>query len=157
MTQIESILSDLEKVLNEAIEDSALNLEEFLNGKIFKLGRFIGLYNQLLKESRVDFSQDLEDLFDSQEILYKTKYEKLLADWNKFLFQIEESYLLSNKLLQTSIENDVDVLPVDIKESSDYFIEMNSSKRFENYSSFQEVCSRVGKKYLILVLLRHFA
>jgi hypothetical protein len=138
---MESILNKLQIVLDEAIEDSSENFDDFLHHKIFKLGKFIGLYGELLR--------DIEDLED--EILYK-KHENFLADWDRFLNEIEKKSKV-NQSFESILHTGV--MPIDVRETADYFVELN--RQCNKSSSFKDICSRIGKKYLVLVLLRHFA
>ncbi len=139
--RMESILNKLQIVLDEAIEDSSENFDVFLHHKIFKLGKFIGLYGELLSE--ID---NLED-----EILYK-KHENFLADWDRFLNEVEEKSKV-NQSFESILHTGV--MPIDVRENAHYFIELNS--QCNKSSNFQDICSRIDRKYLVLVLLRHFA
>jgi hypothetical protein len=162
MEKLNIIFNKLNETLDEAIKDSTESLSEFCNSKIFKLGKFIGLYHDLLKVSNVDCNEDLkESLNDTDKTcgLYQN-LEEFLTKWNLFLDDIEEKYHKSIINQQTVNAEHIDThqkLPIEVTDNNEYFIELNSKTDDCNRLSFRSICEKQSSKNLVLVLLRHFA
>ena len=151
MEKVELLLIKLQAILDEAIEDSNANLNEFLNSKIFKIGKFIGIYHEILKALQVDCNDDLKDSLDVN--LYN-KLERFLANWNLFLNEVETKY--NDASHQETSTND-SYIPIEMQENADSFIELNANNGSPRRVAFKEFCKNIQKKHLVLVLLRHFA
>ncbi len=92
--KLEQIRTDIKKlynVLEEAKTDFIDNRELFLKSKIFKMGRFIQLYHELMKdleiELDIDMTEALEDLDPSKNLVEDLKTIKI--EWDSFLKSLD--------------------------------------------------------------------
>lgn len=92
--KLEQIRTDIKKlynVLEEAKTDFIDNRELFLKSKIFKMGRFIQLYHELMKdleiELDIDMTEALEDLDPSRNLVEDLKTIKI--EWDSFLKSLD--------------------------------------------------------------------
>ena len=93
LEQIRTNLQKLHGVLEEAKTDFFVDKELFLNSTIFKMGRFIRLYHELMKdleiELDIDMEEALEDLDPTRSLIEDLKTIKM--EWDSFLKSLDEN------------------------------------------------------------------
>lgn len=132
-------------VLEEARNDAKESLVDFLNSKIFNMGRFIRIFSELLVSLKIDLYDDLQISDDQSEL--KNKLDDFLIKWDEFLKEIEEKS--SNEMIQETLQIG-NILNVD----GDYKKITTNSIESINLGKFLK---EFPHKKMIFVLLRHFA
>ena len=93
LEQIRVDFQKLQNVLDEAKNDVDTDRGLFLKSKIFKMGRFIRLYHELMKDLEVDLDTDtveaLEDLDPTRDMIKDLATLKI--DWDQFLKSLEDN------------------------------------------------------------------
>lgn len=162
LESVNAIIQSLETTLNEAIDDSKNDFNLFIESKIFKLGRFIGQYYELLKSLDVEVNDDLKDALESIDDTntISKRLDKFLIEWNHFLDEIEFKYddsMKSKSALSCSQIEVNQLISNEIITNNEYFIKLSYDNNYEKPTSLQSICEQSKKKYAILVMLRHFA
>lgn len=160
--KLEQIRTDIKKlynVLEEAKTDFIDNRELFLKSKIFKMGRFIQLYHELMKdleiELDIDMTEALEDLDPSRNLVEDLKTIKI--EWDSFLKSLDNE---EGKLSSIEIGEQIDQSFFD---SSDFLLKIDKESTYsktsliELHESFLDKSREIRKSYIALVMLRHFA
>lgn len=94
---VEEDLLKLENVLDEAINDFKDEANGFYKSKIFKMGRFIRLYSELMQHLGVDLKEDtfeeLENIdFESKsDADNRKRLELFIENWDQFLAKVEKN------------------------------------------------------------------
>lgn len=167
--QFDENFSKLKCVLDEARQDSDNDPKEFCAKKIFKMGRFIRLYADLMKLLNAKLNEDfLEELDNIDYELslkkndgYVENLSSFLNQWNSFLTNIETKE--SDKLQESFQINDS--IPEFVK--SDFYLSQILPNKADN---FEKNCLKdlhldfiknkklvSNKSFMLFVMLRHFA
>ena len=87
-------LSKLEKVLDEAKHDFANDVVTFCKTNIFKMGKFIRIYSDLMKHLNVIVNNDVQEALemkdDDGKESFQSRLEDLIKNWNHFLEKVEQ-------------------------------------------------------------------
>jgi hypothetical protein len=90
--------SKLEDILNEAQNDFAIDMDTFRKTKIFKMGKFIRIYSDLMKHLDVKVNEDVEEALGIQQddglidtLNFKNRLDRFIKDWNDFLEKVEQN------------------------------------------------------------------
>jgi len=93
-------LSKLEVVLDEAQNDYAIDVESFCQTKIFKMGKFIRIYSELMNHLDVRVNDDVQEALEILETenaetiekpMFKNRLEDFIRNWNNFLEKVEQN------------------------------------------------------------------
>ena len=84
--QFKQDLKRLQNVLEEAKLDYATDAEDFLKQKVFKMGRFIRLYFELLQHLDVHLDTDIPNVLKDLEL---NELKQFKSNWNSFLHSLE--------------------------------------------------------------------
>jgi hypothetical protein len=93
-------LSKLEVVLDEAQNDYAIDVESFRKTKIFKMGKFIRIYSELMNHLDVRVNDDVQEALEIIETenaeiiekpMFKNRLEDFIRNWNNFLEKVEQN------------------------------------------------------------------
>ena len=96
--------SKLEDVLNEAQNDFAIDMDIFCKTKIFKMGKFIRIYSDLMKHLDVKVNEDVEEALEMHQddgligtLNLKNRLDQFIKNWNGFLEKVEQNVNLKLK------------------------------------------------------------
>lgn len=162
---IEDDLLKLENVLTEGKQDYQHDASLFYKTGIFKMGRFIRLYSELMKRLGAHVNEDV--LNDLENFDLEKRLQNFLSNWDNFLQEIEiKANIHLNEESILFLDQNV---PVEISSSSEYFlnIKQNDAESFQKISLIDLhkqflLCNNYveqnkNKKFMQLVMLRHFA
>lgn len=91
ISQISDDIDELQNVLNDARQDYLTDRDLFYKLNIFKMGRFIRLYSDLMKHLGTKLNEDaMAELEGLDEGLF-ARLEKLKVEWNDFLRDVESN------------------------------------------------------------------
>ncbi|RNA05908.1 Prostamide prostaglandin F synthase [Brachionus plicatilis] len=116
---LEENFSKLQTVLDEARQDFSNDVESFCKTGIFKMGRFIRFYADLMKQMNTKLNEDFVEELDNVDFELNLeekegnseKMRKFLMEWNDFLKEIESKETVN---LSQSFQVE-DLLPENIK------------------------------------------
>jgi len=157
MDEAKKRLSTLGQILAEAEIDAKESLKDFANGKIFKMGRFIRVYSELLCGLDAASNEDLiDELRDADDSSILQDLNDFLAKWDAFLEDVETKTHEANEITEDKLEL-FSCIPESIQKNGSYFNEIQSDS-YEN-TTLREIAAQKshGSKYGVLVMLRHFA
>jgi hypothetical protein len=155
-SQIESDLRNLDSVLNEARLDFENDSESFYAKKIFKMGRFIRMYAELMGHLDVLVGDEVEDAL--AEFGFDQRQKEFLKGWDLFLSEIEQkaNFNINDELSQIESlylnENDF------VKIESDNNQSLSLLRLHKNFLGMHSTELNKSKaSSMLLVMLRHFA
>jgi hypothetical protein len=151
-------LEKLQCVLEETRVDYAENADEFYAKKIFKLGRFIRLYADLMIHLDVLIGDEVEEALSDYDL--DKVHGDFLQNWDSFLSEIEHSANFTPNNVQNVekdsrfFENDTDFLQ--IKNESHQNISLLDLHKNYLRNNINFINSK-RPSTMLLVMLRHFA
>ncbi|CAF0994109.1 unnamed protein product [Brachionus calyciflorus] len=81
-------------------EDARKDLDEDISGfckaKIFKMGRFIRLYSELMRHFNVNFNEDLLEEISELDENFEQRIKNFLIEWDYFLNEFENRVSIKN-------------------------------------------------------------
>lgn len=160
------LIGKLQGYLVDAKNDLQADKPSFYNvpgAKVFRMGRFIRTYVELMKLFNTKMKDDVIEGFEAieaeePELKLVEKFEKLLEDWDAFCHEIE-----NNMEPQTDYPLQK-TLPKDLAESDDFpiiskegdFPRLSLKRIHENFRLKQSIQEN-EKSYVHIMLLRHAA
>jgi hypothetical protein len=163
MEGVSILICNLNDVLDEARQCINNDLNSFCNKKIFALGKFIGIYSEILKKLQVNVNEDIRDAFkylDPSMVCYD-QLMNILSEWDQFVRIIDqkanEELKPENFYFDRITVNDL--LPHNVLINGEYFRTVNCSNQNStiNMIDAMSIDSQFDVKYIIFVMLRHFA
>lgn len=152
-------LNRLELLLDEAKNDLDADPELFRTRKIFKMSAFIGTYFQLMKELGVHVSEDIETAVE--EPADWLKLAQIKSDWDAFLLGRVEKKASETTNLPATFELNEPFGDEFVQDQSLFgrvTSETEQEKEIAEQLSLQDLQQvSGGKKYMLMILLRHFA
>lgn len=150
-------IKKLEILLNECKEDYEADNTLFCKSKIFKMGQFIKIYSDWMKNLNVKLNEDLLDELRNIDDNLVDMVHKLFLEWDEFLELIEKN-LQFNYVNQSENQNRI---PNNIYFSEEIFTKIKMNQDFKSISLdklHQEFKGTKSKKQFIhFIMLRHFA
>lgn len=151
-SEAEAALQSLIQVLTECQSDFEADRELFFAKNVFKAGRFIRLYAQLMEKLNVMIGDDVAD--ELEELDLHEQHSRFLSDWDSFLGLVEA---------EANISTSEPVDTLDFVNSKTDFVKIDQHKSQEKISiaqlhnRFKKKLDDQGDSFMLLVLLRHFA
>ena len=178
---IEEDLDKFQLYLNESQSDYENDSTLFYKKNIFKMGRLIRLYSDLMEHLNVHVREDveleLENYSNNDDLI--DKFRLLNRNWNDFLNRIEQNAKLAS---QNKCINELDlniyassknyfqqILPsldeknnINVNNNDSYFNSLNLSlvdlqNKFIEDKISNNLPNYNKKSFMLLVMLRHFA
>lgn len=152
-------ISKLQNVLIEAKNEFSSDQEIFLKIKIFKMGRFIRFYSELMTFLGTKLDEDTVEEMENFDNNLADQLKLLKLDWDEFVLSIEK------KNNETMLEEPNKGQKSLVFESN-YYKSIHRNNKETGYTSltdlhqtFRKSQSSIEKKdsYMHLVMLRHFA
>jgi hypothetical protein len=155
---IQTDFEKLESVLNEAESDFNNDSQLFYSKNIFKMGKFIQLYSELMNHLEIHVKEDVEQELDVYDL--KARHESFLSNWDSFLERIERQASLkyqSDRLIKSGEEifQDRNIFSRIEAETHQNLSILDLHQRFLDSKS--EYLDNNRPSFVHLVMLRHFA
>lgn len=159
----------LQNVLNEAQKDFGGDPKSFYKTNIFKMGRFIRLYADLMKQMNTKLNEDFKEELDNVDFemnlekkeAYLDKLSIFINEWDSFLKEIElkgssdleQNFQIGN-MAPDCVKNEVYLSQI-LAEKPEQFDKICLSNLHLRFREKQNLISE--KSFMLLVMLRHFA